>query len=93
VQGMGAAGYRGVMLTLLVIGGLNTALSLFYYLRVIKTMAIDPEPAHRPPVGFSLVSLRGAFVVAVTLPVVILGVFWDQFYTWLANGADNFLKM
>jgi NADH-quinone oxidoreductase subunit N len=93
VQGMEAPGYRGVMLTLLVVGGLNTALSLFYYLRVIKTMSIDPEPPHRPAVGFSLVSLRGAFVVAVTLPVVVLGVFWDQFYTWLASGADNFLKM
>ncbi|HEY2759750.1 MAG TPA: NADH-quinone oxidoreductase subunit N, partial [Pirellulales bacterium] len=42
--------FRGVMLSLLVIGGLNTALSLFYYLRVIKTMAIDPEPADRPAV-------------------------------------------
>ena len=56
-------------------------LSLFYYLRVVKTMAIDPEPTHRPTTGFSLVSLPGAFVVAVTLPILILGLFWDQFYT------------
>ena len=57
VQAMEAPGYRGVMLTLLVVGGLNTAISLFYYLRVVKMMTIDPEPGIGLPVGFSLVSL------------------------------------
>ena len=42
------------MWTLLVIGGLNTAISLFYYLRVVKIMTIDPEPENRLPVNFSL---------------------------------------
>jgi NADH-quinone oxidoreductase subunit N len=91
VRAMQAPGFRGVMLTLLVVGGLNTALSLFYYLRVIKTMAIDPEPTDRPTKGFSLVSLPGAYIVLVTLPVLILGVFWDQLYTWLASGATNLM--
>jgi NADH-quinone oxidoreductase subunit N len=91
VHAMQAPGFRGVMLTLLVVGGLNTALSLFYYLRVIKTMAIDPEPTDRPAKGFSLVSLPGAYIVLVTLPVLILGIFWDQFYTWLWSGAINLM--
>jgi NADH-quinone oxidoreductase subunit N len=91
VRAMQAPGFRSVMLTLLVIGGLNTALSLFYYLRVIKTMAIDPEPVDRPAKGFSLVSLPGAYVVLVTLPVLILGIFWDQFYTWLWSGANSLM--
>jgi NADH-quinone oxidoreductase subunit N len=91
VQAMEVPQFRNVMLTLLVVGGLNTALSLFYYLRVVKTMAIDPEPADHPARGFSLLSLRGFFVVAVTLPVLVLGVFWDQFFTWLRNGAGNLL--
>ena len=30
------------LLVLLVLGGLNTAISLFYYLRVVKVMTIDP---------------------------------------------------
>ena len=37
---------------LLVIGGLNTAISLFYYLRVVKTMTMDPEPETRLPADF-----------------------------------------
>jgi NADH-quinone oxidoreductase subunit N len=86
-----APAFRGVMIALLVVGGLNTALSLFYYLRVIKTMAIDPEPADRPARGFSLVSLPGAFVVLMTLPVLVFGVFWDQFWGWFSEGARNLL--
>jgi NADH-quinone oxidoreductase subunit N len=86
-----APAFRNVMIALLVVGCFNTALSLFYYLRVIRTMAIDPEPADRPAKGFSLVSLPGAFVVLITLPVFVLGLFWDQFYTWLTAGAANLL--
>jgi NADH-quinone oxidoreductase subunit N len=92
VQAMEVPKFRNVMLAVLVIGGLNTALSLFYYLRVVKTMAIDPEPAGRPAQGFSLLSLRGAFVVAITLPVLVLGIFWDQFFTWLKDGAGSLLQ-
>ena len=33
---------------LLVIGGLNTVLSLFYYLRVVKVMVLETEPVERP---------------------------------------------
>ncbi len=92
VRAMEAPAFRSVMLALLVIGGINTALSLFYYLRVVKTMAIDPEPTDRPASGFSLVSLPGAFLVIVTVPILLLGVFWDQFYTWLQSGAGNLLQ-
>jgi NADH-quinone oxidoreductase subunit N len=60
--------------TLLVIGGLNTVLSLFYYLRVIKVMTLEPEPEDRLPAHLSLVSLPGVYLVAVTVPVVLLGV-------------------
>lgn len=65
--------------TLLVIGGLNTALSLYYYLRVVKIMTIDPEPADRLPGNPSLVSPAGVYLVLLTLPVVVLGIWFDQF--------------
>jgi NADH-quinone oxidoreductase subunit N len=92
VQAMEVPTFRWLMLTLLVVGGLNTVLSLFYYLRVVKAMTIDPEPAERRPVEFPLVSLRGAYVVAITLPVLILGLFWDRFYHWLTAGAGNLMQ-
>src|SRR5262249_136156 len=49
--------YNAPMIALLVIGGINTALALVYYLRVIKVMTLDPPPMDRPPAEFSLVSI------------------------------------
>jgi NADH-quinone oxidoreductase subunit N len=69
-----------LMLTLLVIGGLNTVLSLFYYLRVLKVMTFDPPPDDRPSEAFPLVSLPGALATALVVPVVVLGIFWSGLY-------------
>ena len=80
-----AAGQNGFyLLLLLVVGGINTALSLFYYLRVVKVMTIDGEPADRPPLVFSDVSLAGAYLWLITLPTAGLIVAWD----WLSAMAD-----
>ncbi len=58
------------------IAGLNTAISLYYYLRVVKIMTIDPEPEHRLP--FNLALIPGTYVVAITVPLVVLGLFWND---------------
>lgn len=71
---------------LLIVGGVNTAISLFYYLRVIKAMTMDPEPADRLPVDFSMISPQGVFVALVTIPVVVMGVFPNEFFK-LAKAA------
>ena len=71
---------RPLMLILLVVGGLNTVVSLFYYLRVLKVMAFDPPPAERTAEAFPLVSISGALVTALVVPVVTLGIFWSGLY-------------
>ena len=80
VQAITAGAERPLMLVLLVVGGFNTVISLFYYLRVLKVMTFDPPPADRPGGEFSLVSLPGALVTALVVPVVVLGVFWSGLY-------------
>jgi NADH-quinone oxidoreductase subunit N len=72
------------LLLLLIVGGINTAISLFYYLRVVKVMTIDEEPRDRPPLVYSDVSLAGAFLWLITLPTAGLIVAWD----WLSEMAD-----
>jgi NADH-quinone oxidoreductase subunit N len=74
----------------LVIGGINTAISLFYYLRVAKVMTIDEEPRDRPPFAFSDVSLPGAFVWLVTLPTALLMLSWDSL-SQMAQTAARYL--
>jgi len=81
-QKLESAGLPGFfLLLLLIVGGLNTAISLFYYLRVVKVMTIDDEPRDRPPVAFSDVSLGGAYLWLITLPTALLIVSWD----WLSQ--------
>ena len=64
------------MWTVLVVAGLNTALSLYYYLRVVKVMTIDPEPeqGRAAEIGF----VPGTYIVAITVPVVVLGLAWNR---------------
>ena len=64
------------MWTVLVIAGLNTALSLYYYLRVVKIMTIEPEPESRTPATMSFIP--STYVMLVSLPLVILGIWWEN---------------
>jgi NADH-quinone oxidoreductase subunit N len=73
---------RPLMLLLLVVGGLNTVISLFYYLRVLKVMTFDPPAETRAVGDVSLVSLPGALVTAMVVPVVLLGIFVSGLYAW-----------
>jgi NADH-quinone oxidoreductase subunit N len=83
-QKVEAAGLPGFyLMVLLIVGGLNTAISLFYYLRVAKIMTIDEEPRDRPVLNYSDVSLSGAFLWVITLPTALLMVSWD----WLSQIA------
>lgn len=68
---------------LLAFGGLNTAISLFYYLRIVKVMVMEPEPDDRQAFVFPLASLAGGFVFLLTLPTIILMLNWE----WLSNSA------
>ncbi|HEY2414322.1 MAG TPA: NADH-quinone oxidoreductase subunit N [Pirellulaceae bacterium] len=79
VESAGLPGFY--LLLLLIVGGLNTAISLFYYLRVVKIMTIDDEPRDRPPLAYSDVSLGGAFLWVITLPTALLIISWD----WLSQ--------
>ena len=61
-----------VMMSLLVIAGVNTVVSLIYYLRVAKVVSMDPEPETRGPVTLGL--LPTAYVLIVAIPVLYYGV-------------------
>lgn len=76
----------------LVAGGLNTAISLFYYIRVVKTMAMNPEPANRAPVGFTDVSIQGAFIWVLTLPTLALILNWGGVAKWAEIAAASFAR-
>lgn len=82
----GAANY---LLWLLVIGGVNTAISLFYYLRVVKVMTIDPEPHSRTPFSVGVFSV--AYVVLLTFPLIVLIFTWNFLNEWTLQAAGQLL--
>src|SRR5204862_149744 len=90
VESAGLPGFY--LLLLLLVGGLNTAISLIYYLRVVKVMTIDDEPRDRPPLAFSDVSLGGAFLWVITLPTALLIVSWDWLSEVSLAAARNLLS-
>jgi NADH-quinone oxidoreductase subunit N len=77
------------MIALLVIAGINTAISLVYYLRVAKTVCIDPEPEGRGRVTIGL--LPGLYVLLITLPVLIYGIYPVPFTEIAENATKNLL--
>ncbi len=79
------------LLLLLVIGSINTAISLFYYLRLIKTMTIDPEPKDRRPVTESQGILRGIYLGLITLPLLTLILSWNWLTEWAVSAASRLL--
>lgn len=79
VEAYQAAGKDGFFLLLLiVVGGLNTAISLFYYLNLVKVMTIDEESRDRPPFVYSDVSLASAYLWLITLPTLFLIINWES---------------
>jgi NADH-quinone oxidoreductase subunit N len=71
-----AALFRADLLGLLAIGALNTVLGLFYYLRIVRVMVLEPEPADRPAPRVSLWSPSGLFCLAVALMLGVLFFWW-----------------
>lgn len=66
------------LMALLLIGGLNTAVSLFYYLRVIRVMALAPAPIGRPPLTQPISSAALWYIAAITLPTAVFLLGWEQ---------------
>jgi NADH-quinone oxidoreductase subunit N len=57
-----------------VIGVLNSAVSLFYYARVLKAMYFETSPEDAPPIKIG--GLHTATIWAMAVPTVLLFVAW-----------------
>lgn len=69
---------------LAVITALNSVISLYYYMRVVRTMIFKESESDEVIEGFSFVN---QFVIAVyTLPILVIGIFWQKLLA-MANGA------
>jgi len=91
-----APALSAVMYSLLVIGALNTVLSLFYYIKVLKVMTLDrpledvedrPVPPLAEPIG---AKVYASLLAAV---VLVLGILWNPVSEASDKGVSNFAKV
>ena len=61
------------MWIVLVIAGVNTVFSLFYYMRVLQAMFLADRPDGRPSVELSFGSLPAGYLLTVCIPILLLG--------------------
>ena len=62
--------------TLAVIAGINSVISLYYYLRLVRLMVLKPAEANNS-IAFFKDCWNQGLIVALTIPVVFLGFFWS----------------
>ncbi len=76
-----------LMITVLVAAGMNTAISLVYYLRVVKVMCIDPpsDTQEPPTLGF----FSTAYILVVALPVLLFGIMPEKVAEWADLATKN----
>ena len=74
---------------LLFVGILNTVLSLFYYLRVVRVVVIAPKPLYRDAPTIPLHSLVGCYCAVLTAPVVVLFFLWGALLYWASAAAST----
>jgi NADH-quinone oxidoreductase subunit N len=85
-----------VYYALLVIGGLNTAFSAFYYVRVLKVMILDrslDEVEGREPPPLRIPAPAAAYTGFLAAAVVGLGVAWNFLAVASADGVKSFADM
>jgi NADH-quinone oxidoreductase subunit N len=82
-----------VYYTLLVIGGINTALSAFYYVRVLKVMILEKAPddiTGQEPAPLSMPVPAVAYTGLLGVAVVGLGVAWNSLSAASADGVRSY---
>ncbi len=72
---------------LLLVGVLNTVLSLFYYLKVVRVMAAT-DGRHGPRTAVPLASPAGLYTLAMTVPLVVFFLWWGP-WAWAASAAKS----
>ncbi|QDU77564.1 NADH-quinone oxidoreductase subunit N [Bremerella volcania] len=86
------AGGETYLVALLVIGCVNTAISLFYYLRIVKAMTIDSVEGDTAPMRSSPSILQTGYLWCLTIPVLVLIVGWDALNVWIQQAVRGLVS-
>lgn len=80
---------NGGFYTLTVIAVLNSVVSIYYYLRIVRIMFFKDSIYQEKVLGFKFVNQL--IMVGLCIPVVFLGIFWER-VVLIANGAHLLIR-
>ncbi len=75
--------------SLAIILGLNSVISAYYYLKIVRLMTLKQQDTNEEIPGFGF--LNQLIIVGLTAPVLVLGVFWEGIFN-LAHGSKIFIQ-
>jgi NADH-quinone oxidoreductase subunit N len=78
------------LFALLVIGGINTVISLVYYINVLKVMVLD-KPADETEAPLKVPLSWSVFAVFLAAAVLVPGLYWTPLSEASAKGASSFV--
>ena len=74
---------------LVVIGGINSVISLYYYLRVVKVMYFEGEK--KESILYPPRVLTGMLLVTA-IPTLLLGIYWTPIADWIKSSLIFFIQ-
>jgi NADH-quinone oxidoreductase subunit N len=77
--------YHWSMWAVLLIGGVNTVFSLFYYVNVLRLMFISERAPGARPVRIPLSSSAGLYVAGLSFLVLLTGIIVEPWYRTMAG--------
>lgn len=71
------------------VAAINSVIALYYYMKLAKTMIFGQSESQEKVEGFTFANQ--AIILALFIPVVVLGIFWDQVMT-ISGNASLYIK-
>jgi NADH-quinone oxidoreductase subunit N len=90
---MSQPGLSYTMYALLVVGGVNTVLSLVYYVKVLKVMCLErslEEVEGRPPRTLDVPLLPNLYAALLALAIFVIGIAWNPLSAASDKGVASF---
>ena len=75
--------------SLAIILALNSVVSAYYYLKIVRLMTLKTQESNETIEGFGFVNQL--IIVSMTTPVLVLGIFWEGIMA-VASGAKLFIQ-
>jgi NADH-quinone oxidoreductase subunit N len=75
---------------LAIVGGINSVISLYYYMRVVKVMFFEGKSSESvivPPFAVLLI------LMALAIPTVIFGIYWVPIANWVSKSLVLFTQV